>query len=170
MVETKIITDVTKDWLTSYDVKESLRIDFNDDNYVIKNMVNGARKAIEKFCSISIGTQTLKTLVDLEYFEEIELPYGPIGSVTSVKLKSATGSYVSSTEYEIDGLDFKTFKPYQTGRWEITYTAGYNPIPEDLKLFWLRLVAFYYENRGEQSSIPTDMKNDLKNYRRLYVL
>lgn len=170
MIETRIITDVTKDWLTTVDVKEALRVSFDDDNYYIKDIINAARKTIEKYCSISIGTQTLRTVMDCHAYEEYEIPYGPVQSITSVKLKENNTYTTNTTDYTNDGLEYKTFTPYIQGRWEINYTAGYSTIPTDLKGYWMRLVAYYYENRGETSTIPHELRRDLINYRRLYVL
>lgn len=168
MQQTKILTDVSKEWLTGVDVKEALRISFDDDNQYIKELINGARKAIEKYCGITIGTQTLKTVMDCHGYDEVEIPFGPVQSLTTVKYKTDFGEYTTNTDdYDTDGLEFKTFIPFITGRWELTYTAGYSAIPYDLKSCWIRLVGFYYENRGDMDTIPKNIKNDLINYKRL---
>lgn len=169
MIETRIITDVTKDWLTTVDVKEALRISFDDDNMYLKDIINAARKSIEKYCSISIGSQTLVTTMDCNGFEEYEIPYGPVTFIQSVKIKD-NNSYTTSTDYTTDGLEYVTFIPNYSGRWQIRYTAGYSTIPNDLKNYWMRLVGYYYENRGESNSIPTELRRELINYRRLYIL
>jgi uncharacterized phiE125 gp8 family phage protein len=168
MWQTKIVTDVTKEWLTSVDVKEALRISFDDDNQYIKELINGARKAIEKHCGISIGTQSLQSILDCFGYEEIEIPFGPVQTLSTVKYKTSYGEYTTNTDdYDVDGLEFKTFTPFITGRWELTYTAGYSTIPYDLKNAWIRLVGYYYENRGDMDSIPANIKKDLINYKRL---
>lgn len=168
MWQTKIVTDVTKDWLSGYDVKEALRISFDDDNQYIRDLINAARKAIEKHCGISIGTQSLKSILDLNGYEEVEIPYGPVQSISAIRYKTGYGEYTTNEDdYDTDGLEFKTFIPFITGRWEITYTAGYTTIPYDLKNAWVRLVGYYYENRGETDGIPTNIKKDLLNYKRL---
>lgn len=169
MIETRIITDVSKDWLTTVDVKEALRISYDDDNMLLKDIINAARKSIEKYCSISIGTQTLRTTIDCIGWDEYEIPYGPVQTLTTVKIKE-NNTYVTSNEYTTDGQEYYTFIPYLTGRWQLTYSAGYSTIPSDLKNYWMRLVAYYYENRGESQTIPTELRRDLINYRRLYIL
>lgn len=171
MWQTKILTDVSKDWLTGIDVKEALRISFEDDNQYIRELIGASRKAIEKHCGISIGTQTLKTIFDLNGYEEVEIPYGPVQSISTVKYKTGYGEYTTNEDdYDTDGIDFKTFIPFITGRWELTYVAGYSTIPYDLKSIWVRLVGYYYENRGEVDSIPANIKKELLNYKRLTYL
>lgn len=173
MTQTKIVTDISKEYLSSQDVKDALKINYSDDNTYIKDIINGARKNIEKYCSISIGLQTLQTIIDVNAYEEYEIPFGPVVSISNIKIKTAAATYATATantDYETDMLDFKTFTPYTAGRWQINYTAGYQTIPLDLKSVWIRLVAYYFENRGEMDNIPNTIRRDLMNYKRLYVL
>lgn len=173
MQQTIIVSDIGREFLSTQDVKDALKINYSDDNTYLRDIINGARKNIEKYCSISIGLQTLQTIIDVYAYQEYEIPFGPVYDITNFKMKTAAGTYTTATankDYETDMLDFKTFIPYSTGRWQINYRAGYQNIPLDLKAVWIRLVAFYFENRGDMDTIPNTIKRDLMNYKRLYVL
>lgn len=170
ILETKIVTDNTSELLSLSDCKTALRISHSEDDAFLGDLITAARSAIEKFCVIAIGTKTIKTLADVNGWEQMPIPHPPIQTVSTVKYKSDYNQYelaVFGEDYDVDGLDRKTFVPFSNGRWELTYTAGYSTLPDDLKNYWIRLIAFYYENRGESSSIPDDLKRDLINYRQL---
>lgn len=170
IVESKIITDVTSELLSLSDVKTALRVSHSEDDAYLGSLITAGRQAIEKYCSISIGTKTIKTLVDLRGWEQMVIPYPPIQMVTTVKYKSDYGEYQNALfgeDYDIDGIDAKMFVPFSKGRWELSYTAGMTVLADDLKTYWTRLIAFYYENRGESQSIPDEIKRDLINYRQL---
>lgn len=170
MVATKVTVDVASELLSVADVKSHLLITFTDHDTYLGDAVTSARKAIEKYCGISIGEKTVKAIIDVDAFEEIEIPLAPVISVTTVRYKSDIAEYttaVASEDYDTDGLDFLTFTPFTQGRWELTYQAGYETLPEDLKTYWMRLVSWYFENRGDQGNIPETIKKDLDPYRRL---
>lgn len=170
MFESKVTTGVTSELLTASDIKDAMRITFTDDDTYLGDLIKAARQAIEKHCSISIGTQTITSILDVNGWEEIEIPYGPLISLTTVSFKSDFDTYtaaVVSEDYDSDGVDFATFTPFTSGRWKLIYQAGYTTLPDDLKNYWIRLVSWYYENRGDVGKIPEAMKSDLINYKRL---
>ncbi len=172
MQETKIVTAPT-DLLTVNDVKAALAVTYTDDDMLLTSLITSARLALEKYLGVAIGTQTLKTLVDLNGWEEFEIPYGPVTTLTTAKYKSDFGEYtlaIALDDYDVDGLDFKKFVPFTSGRWELTYEAGYATLPADLKTGWIRLVNWYYENRGDTGTLPEDVKRDVITYKRFNTL
>lgn len=172
MLETKVTGAVVSELLTASDVKDALRITFTDDDTYITGLIVSARQAIEKYCGIAIGAQTITCTVDLNAWEEVEIPYGPIDTVTA-SYKSDFNEYTTAIafeDYDTDGEDYKTFTPFTSGRWKLVYDCGYTTLPADLKNAWLRLIAWYYENRGDTGTIPASLKPELINYRRLFWL
>lgn len=173
MFESKVTTAVASELLTAADIKDAMRITFTDDDTLLGDLIKAARQAIEKHCSISIGTQTITSTLDLNGWEEIELPFGPVQSITTVTYKSDFATYsaaIASEDYDTDGVDYLTFTPFTSGRWKIVYQTGYSTLPDDLKSFWIRLVTFYYENRGDSGKIPDYLQKELINYKRLVWL
>ena len=173
MFNVKLVTDVVSELLSVADLKEHLRITFSDDDTYLGNLIKASRKAIENYCIISIGSQTRELLYDGCSFDEMELPYGPCIAVTLAEYKIDYGSYgslVPTDDYDVDGLDYKTFTPFTTNRFRVTYTTGITTLPDDLKNAWMRLASYYYENRGDTSKIPDELKNDLNSYKRLVWL
>ena len=170
MFESKVTTGVTTELLELADVTDSMRITFGDDDAVLTSLIKSARQAIEKHCGISIGTQTITSIIDLNSWEEIEIPFGPVQSITSVHVKTDFAEFtaaIASEDYDSDGVDFSTFTPFTSGRWKLVYQAGYTELPDDLKNYWIRLVSWYYENRGDVGTIPATLKADVINYKRL---
>lgn len=139
--------------LSRADAKAHCKIDVIDDDTYIDFLITSVRKWIEKTCAISIGSQTKIWMADLQGGKEIEIPYGPVISITSAAYKTDLGSTyttgVASTDYDSDGLEFKTFTPFFRKRWKVTYTCGYTSIPADIKEVWLMVILYIYENRGD---------------------
>lgn len=172
MLQTKVITS-PEELLLVADVKAALAVTFTDDDTLLESLISASRETIEKYCGISIGSQSRECYVDINQWEEMEIPFGPVISLDAVSYKSDYGEYtaaLSGEDYDSDGVDFLTFTPFTSGRWKLEYTAGYETLPNDLKNYWIRLVAWYYENRGDQGNIPEVLKKDFNSYKRLYFL
>lgn len=170
MFDVRIITEVATELLSVADIKEHMRITFTDDDTYLASLIKSARKAIEKYCVISLGTQEIEIVYDGEAWVEMELPYAPVITINSVEYKADYGTYSAMTvseEYDVDGGLFKTITPFSSNRFKVNYDAGYTVLPEDLKMYWLRLCTFYYENRGDMGKIPEDLKRDLNTHKRL---
>lgn len=142
------------EFLTLTQLKAHLQITYTDDDVYLTDLIKACRQALEHFCNISLVSKTVTLIADL--YREEEIPYGPIATFTSASLKTDTGSYTvqtANTDYEIDGLGFKTFSPLVCGRWKLIYTAGYlaNDVPKDLILDLKRICGYCYENKGDQA-------------------
>lgn len=160
--------------VTLAEVKAQLIITHTDDDVLLTGLITKSRRAIENYCAISIVTRTITLIADL--YTEKELPYGPVTGILAAETRSGTQgsgpvSYETSVlEWQTDGEEFKTFIPPVPGsdfnvnspyrgieekkypcRWRIVYTAGYDVVPDDLKLSVLEEIAFRYENRGNQN-------------------
>lgn len=152
MLDIKISVEAVSELITRSEAKKHCLITHTDDDTYIDALITQCRKAIENYCSVKIGTQTLIVTADLCGYEETILPYGPNQSVSEVTYKNGT-SYSTATlntDYEIDGQFQKTFIPYFDARYKITYTTGYTSLPDDLKLAILNEIAYRYTHRGEE--------------------
>lgn len=160
----EIVTDVVTEPVTLADAKAWMRISYNTDDTLIQDLIEGARKHIEKLTSLSFATKTLKANIELTgsipSVWMVDVPYGPLVSITELKWKTGFNLYetlVNNDDYEkIVGKIWL----YNAGNYIITYQAGYTTLPEDIKSDILTLVAWSYENRGKQmnadtKSIPT---------------
>lgn len=148
------------------EAKTHLRVTFNDDDVEIYRMITRARKYIENYCNISIVTQRIQVVADI--CGDWQLPYAPVITIESVEtLQTYAGSgpriYQPAPEpWQVEGNSFTgwnfgydiTINTRQTdfrNRTRVTYTAGTDYCPEDLKAAILAQVAFMYEKRGDTS-------------------
>lgn len=134
------------------EVKSWLSITFIDDDALLTALIQHCRDGVEQFCNISIIAKTYTLNADL--FEEVEIPYGPIQSISSVMIRNGS-TYIVDTDYTIDGDmgSYMRFCPVNGGRYKIVYvTAGLDLTNyQSLKLDLLRIIAYCYEHRGDEA-------------------
>lgn len=151
--------------VTLAEAKTHLRVTFNDDDVEIYRMITRARKYIENYCSISIVRQRIQVVANI--CGCWDLPLAPVVEVESVEtreLYNGSGPLVyvpSDQDWSIDGDNFLSNgypqhistrdRFYPDNRTRVTYIAGMEMCPEDLKAAILAQLAFLYENRGETS-------------------
>ena len=73
------------------EAKAHLRVDANDEDAYISNLITAARQWAEDFCRRRFITQTWDYYLD-GFPTEIQLPYPPISSITSIKYNDADGA------------------------------------------------------------------------------
>ena len=138
-----IITDMVSEPVSLTEAKAWMRIkDFTDDDALVGSLIESTRRHLERYTGLSFGTKTVETILDIE--DDVELPYGPVQSVTSVYLRNGT-AWEAVTEYVLTG---STLKVYGKGTYKVRYQAGYISCPDDLRTDIKVLTAWQYENRG----------------------
>jgi hypothetical protein len=157
-----ILADAVVEPVSLTDAKNWLRItNYDTDDVLINDLLNAARVHIEKLTGCSLVNKQVRINVELtpqsQGFWIIDVPYGPLGCVDEVKVKTGMNTYdvlTKNDEYEVIGGKIWLYSP---GIYVIKYQCGYNSIPEDLATDILTLVAWSYENRGKK------MNNDPRN-------
>lgn len=132
------------------DVKNWLKVDFDDENTLITDLIKQARELAEEASGLSLLVKTI------EYFEDdedilsdwIKLPYPAHDSITEVVLDGAT-----ITEYSETGLTQKIIKvtgfsttDADSKGLKVTYTT-IGTCPAGVKLAMLKLIGENYERR-----------------------
>lgn len=134
--------DITEP-VTLAELKAHIRVTFTDDDDYITMLINAARLAIERFTGLSLVAKTITAIID-NGEGNLELPYGPVTDDPVVL--DSEGDTVEST---VGGAIFKWLKtPYNMGL-NVSYAAGYEAVPGDLKLAIMHEAAYQYENRGD---------------------
>lgn len=135
--------------VTLAQAKVQCRIDFTDDDTFVTQLITQCRRMVEAATGISLVAKTVVATMDL--LTEIEIPYGPVISITSFVDKN--GNAITTDQYELTGSLFKRLNPtnFLFYKSVLTYSAGYgsNQVEPDLCLAILNEIAFRYEQRGE---------------------
>lgn len=151
-------------------------VDFSDDDTLIQTLITRSRKAIEKYCHISICPRTISLTAkyappnygdasaynyrwDAQFFgwpspapnDWTELPYGPVSqilSVTSIAQNGTTTILAQNSDYFLSGVSFKNirFNNWADQLLIIYFTPYY--MPDELKEAILAEISFAYANRG----------------------
>lgn len=151
--------------ITLAEAKTHLRVTFTDDDVEIYRMISRARRYMENYCNISIVQQRIQVVANI--CGCWDLPYGPVIEVESVEnreLYNGSGPLVyvpSEQEWSVDAGNFLSNgyprqistrdRFYPDNRTRITYTAGMESCPDDLKAAILAEIAYRYENRGDEN-------------------
>ena len=135
------------------DVDESTADDLSDfdfDDRLIAEMIKGSRELIEEKAGISLIRKTLEAVLT-NLCGMIEIPFGPVVSVTS--LFDSETTEILSTNYKVVGNHWKYLKYPCQKHLTITYEAGYENLPMAFKMDIMKLGAYMYKNRGDDPSI-----------------
>lgn len=121
-----------------------LRLDLPDDRAYVLDLIDAATAYAEGAMDSSLGTQTIEaTFYD---GDKLWLPRGPIQSITSV----VDANNTTITDYTVEGYGtidvLKVNRPYK-GPLVVTYTAGFDAVPADVKQAILCHVGTLYEFR-----------------------
>lgn len=142
--------------LTLSEAKAFMRVDGTADDTLITTLIEQARDLIEAFCSITITAAniTVRASARKQFF----IPYGPVNSITSVKDTDGNDlTYTWNKLYLLYGsTSYDPTTPESTDTLvdsDVVYAAGYTTTPPGLKLGWMEVVAYLYENRGDNTTI-----------------
>lgn len=162
--------------ITRAEAKIHCKVDGTDDDALIDALISASRSAVEKFCGIKIGSQTV-VLRCSKWCDLVDLPVAPISSITSVTYLDTDGveQTLSTSVYEgvLIGLEpsirLKINQSWPATRCvsdaiRVTVVAGAAADPEVLAALKLTVSAFY-DNRAE-GEMPKGAVNLLENSRR----
>lgn len=150
------------------DVKAHLRVDFDDDNLYITNLIKTTILRFEKITGKDLITKTYKTFLDAFPISNfpITIKRSKIQSIISIQyyLNNTLTTFDSSNYYfdESNGLSsiylyenkyFPESFDYRKNCIIINYTSGFGStngsIPFDIKQMLMEYIAFLYKNRGD---------------------
>ena len=170
MRQIKINSLLGNEIITLGDVKNYVRIDSDDDNDIITNMITQARIWCENYISRDIVPKN-RTYYLPSTNGMFDLPFAPIASVVSVLINGNAAEY---TEYGLDDLSIE-LDGGPADNVKVTYTTtGIND--GLIKQALLQLVSTYYDNRadyslttGDLEKVPSDVKSILAGYKTMFI-
>ncbi|MES2903854.1 MAG: head-tail connector protein [Pseudomonadota bacterium] len=157
-----LLTPPTSDPLTLAEAKAQCRVLHDDEDALIARLVTAATRHVERALSLSLIERTYVLTLD-SFSDAIELPRGPVASVTSLTYSDADGvtQTVSAADYTVDLVSRPQWLVRNSSAsWPATldgvnvvsvqYVAGFDELPaeyEDLKHAIALLVGHFYANR-----------------------
>jgi uncharacterized phiE125 gp8 family phage protein len=142
------------------EAKLYLRVDHANDDTLISDLIIAARMTAEGWLKRSLITQSWKLAYDDYICEEVDLPIGPVNTITSVVTFNRDGSNqtLSNATYYLNAAkDALIFDTVNFGfRIEIIYETGYGSagsVPKAIKQGMLEHIAAMYDRRGEADEI-----------------
>lgn len=134
------------------ELKTQLKLDTTADDTLLTALIIQARMQMEQYTGCSIVEHDIEVIAKLDGCNLFELPYGPYNSdliISELKVRGGAATALTSTQFDQYGDYFLQLRPPYDGLFSITYTAGYNPVPQPIKLSILHQAAFLYEHRGD---------------------
>jgi hypothetical protein len=144
MRQIKIISETGSELITTQEAKDYCKIDYNDDNSIVDNMIEQARVWCENYISKDIVAKQRIYFVP-KTNGQFDLPFAPVNSIDEVKIND-----VVTTDYEMVGLNNETieFNSGEATKVSVKYTTlGLSD--NLLKQAMLQLISTYYENRED---------------------
>lgn len=170
--------------LTTTEAKAHLRVQHSDEDTYIDGLVQGAREWLEEQTNNTFVRTTLDYFAD--YWPDgrhpIELPRGPLLSVTTVKYTTTTSTtaqtlsattYIVDTKSEVPRVALKEGETWPTDDLrdvngvEVRYVAGYatastnSSVPEQVKTAAKLIVGHWYTTREAvivgSANTPTEL-------------
>ena len=163
VLEVKQVESSVTEPVTVQEAKDWMKVDLTDDDTLIEELITVARKQVEGYLCISLVPKTITAILNNSQ-GGIELPYGPVASITSVKDEDDIA--IEATEYLPQGEDYKTIKtPYDYLK--VVYVTEANT---EYKTGVLQQILYLYENRGDVNAgqLSPMVKMTLKPYRRVW--
>ena len=152
--------------ITLAEAKAWIKVDtaITADDTLITELIKAARQQVEGFLGISLIHRTVTAIIN-NSAGDIELPYGPLVSFTS--LTDEDGTAIAADDYELRGIGFKYLHEPLYDYMTAVYTTGYTALPENFKTAVKEQVAWLYDNRGEAKELSEIVYNTLKPFCRV---
>ncbi len=167
-----ILTEQDANIIDLAEIKNFLRIDFDDDDNLLKELLKTAVKQCELYISKSLSEKNYKLSVYECATNTLNLPYPPVISVNSITIIDKYNNNIEYTNYLLDTISNKIIfrnLPNNFYRIDIIYTSGYTKIPDDIKQGILFHISKMYEDKVGYSPIPKASLGIYKNYKTMRI-
>jgi hypothetical protein len=153
----KVLNEVPVEPVSLTEAKAWLNYKQDDQNDTILDLIRTARRVLENHTSLSFVTKDIRVLMEIND-PWMEVPNGPLQSVTSMTVIYGVGSstvLTDNADYELVG---GLVRMNVTGQTMVVAKVGYTDLPKDLKTDILKLVAWYFQNRGIKFNAEDKLK------------
>lgn len=159
------------------DAKAWMKVDHDDENDLIELLITAARQDIENYCSIKLVDSSVVAFVSVKDSDEEYLQF-PYAIRSMIDESSIDVNYLTKGEDdELQVLDEDYYFEHGisfsgTGKYRIEYDVLVTAVPESLKEAIKMLVAYRFNNRGDQEpqlGIPEDVRVKIHKYKQIWL-
>lgn len=140
MLDIQILEIKGDEPVTLAEAKAYCRVDadYTGEDALISDLISSSRSAIEMWANISLIEKRIQVFSDTD--KTLCLPGSPV-----IVIESITDCEGNLIEYN-EAIKNKV-KIDHRGGYFVTYKAGFNPVPRDLKIAVLKQIATDFDNR-----------------------
>jgi len=138
------------------DAKDFLRVLDNDSDVLISSLIVAVREHVENVTNRQLESATYELYAD-DFVSK--LPKNPISSIEKIEYMGSEGNYIlldASTYYlyERNGIGYISYSEIPNilnhkKAVKITFTAGYETVPEAIKQYMKVKISTLFENREQ---------------------
>ncbi len=170
----ELYPEKTEELISLGQLKSYLKIDFEEQDHFLNEVIATTRQYAEKFLSVNLTKKRYKQVSLGDNQRNICLIKSPVNSIKSVVILDLGGKKVNlkSSEYEFDGFNniliHKSDIFYKSV--EVEYIVGYdniNLVPSPIKTGMMIHAASIYDRGDLGDSIPQSTLNLYQPYRRI---
>lgn len=151
-----VITEPTDEPVSLQEAKDALRIEDNDEDVRVWNIIRAARMFAEDYCNLRLMSQTVELSLDAWPANEFSLGTWPIITVDSVKYEDTASPTVEQTL--VENTDYYADTTIIQGR--IRTITGWPSVAVKPNAIKIRMTAGY----ADQESVPDQIKEGIKAY------
>ena len=140
--------EVLDEPVTLDEAKNFCKIDINEseENALIQSLITAARLMCEEYSNIGFVKRPVIAVLNNGNGGAF-LPLGPIGTIVSVE--DMEGNTIPEENYKLSGSLWKQLIYPRLHNIVISYYAGHEVLPENLKTALLNAIYFLYDNRSQ---------------------
>ena len=128
----------------------------DSDDSLLTSFITVAREDVESYTNRQLMSATYELYTD-SLVQDMKMPKNPIKSIAKIEFMDDNGVYqtLSTSDYYLYGendiyrIHFGNCIPHKTHKQaiKITFEAGYDVVPEVIKVYMKHIVSTMYENR-----------------------
>lgn len=139
------------------DVKPFLPVYDSNSDYIIRGIIDGVTKKIERFINRDTTERVRVSLWALPE-REIKLPFGPHKNIVVEQYVNDEWQEVNSDEFVVFGIERKSIRLHYAYPTKVTCTSGFEECPADVKQAIMQETAFQFKNRNDPDEVQAATK------------
>lgn len=159
-------SDVTSEPIPVTEAEDFLRAT-DTQAALLQAMIQSVRTEAERLSHRLLTRRSVEAEWE-EFYSKVDLPRPPIDSVSSVETYDAGNDQwdsVDSADYDLRGRTLTLESDVHGVPLRVTYTAGYDDLPADLRLQMLRDIRHAYDHRDETMGEVVQDRDVYRQYR-----